>query len=212
MMEYKKRVTQSDRKINQKNKKLMIDKILSYNPMLIEGIEVYKDANRNFIALIVLGALLIKFTLVSGLCCLLSMFYIIRMLQFIRYKSIYIIVNNLARDISYRGIYDKGKAHEMLNDFRVKYGENIIEYYELENMLEKYEVFVTKIKYVLRNIKMNEKIFLYNKERFSKNIESLESKDKERLSFEETSGKQHDDLKKSNCYAKDFKYTINYLF
>ena len=31
-------------KTNRRNKKLMIDKILSYNPMLIEGIEIYKDA------------------------------------------------------------------------------------------------------------------------------------------------------------------------
>ena len=46
--ELRKRAIKSDRKINKKNKNLMIDKILSYNPMILKGIEEYKDANREF--------------------------------------------------------------------------------------------------------------------------------------------------------------------
>ena len=114
--ELRKKVMESDRKINKRNKNLMIDKILSYNPILLEGIEVYKDANRNFTLLIVIGALLIDFPLISVPCCILSMFFIIKMLQFIKYKSINNIVKELAKDLSFKGIYDKEKvARKTLN-------------------------------------------------------------------------------------------------
>ena len=78
--ELRRKFIKSDRKINKRNKNLMIDKILSYNPMLKEGIEVYKDANRNFTLLIFLGALLIDFPLISVPCCILSIFF--------RYKNV----------------------------------------------------------------------------------------------------------------------------
>ena len=154
--ELRRRTIKSDRKINKKNKNLMIDKILSYNPMLLEGIEVYKDANRNFTLLIFLGALLIDFPLISVPCCILSMFFLIKMLQFIRYKSINNIVIELAKDLSFKGIYDKEKVEDMLDDFKFKYGEDIIEYEELVKMLDKYETLVTKIEYVLKNINIKE--------------------------------------------------------
>lgn len=146
----------SDRKINRENKKLMIDKILSYNPKLSEGIEVYNDANRNFLLLIILGALLINFWLISIPCCTLASFYLIKMLQFIRYNSINNIVKKIARDLTFKGIYDKEKVEELLNDFKIKYGEDIPQYAELINMIEKYETFVTKIEYVLKNIETKE--------------------------------------------------------
>ncbi|MDR3595775.1 hypothetical protein [Clostridium sp.] len=153
----KRKKIESDRKINMKNKNLMIDKILSYNLKLLEGIEIYKDANRNFILLIFLGALLINFPLISVPCCILSMFYLIKMLQFIRYNSINNIVKELAKDLSFKGIYDKEKVEDMLCDFKVKYGKDINEYTELADMLEKYEAFVTRIEYLLKNINKKEK-------------------------------------------------------
>lgn len=184
MIGQKRKFGKSDRKINQKNKNLMIDKILSYTPMLQEGIEVYKDANRNFIFLICLGALLINFPLISVPCCILSMFFIVRMLQFIKYKSINNIVKILAKDISYKGIYDKEKAMDMLDDFRNKYGEDAVEYKELVNMLNKYEALVTKIACVLRNIKKQERYVSSNKER-------------------RTRGREISFIREDNCFAYD---------
>ena len=112
--ELRKIALKSDRKINQKNKNLMIDKILSYNPMILKGIEEYKDANKDFTLLIFLGALLINFPLISVPCCILSMFFLMKMLHFIRYKSIYNIVIKLAKDVSFKGIYDREKTEDML--------------------------------------------------------------------------------------------------
>lgn len=157
MIRHKNRFVKSDRKINQKNKKLMIDTIFSYNPMLIKGIEVYEDASRNFTFLILLGVLLINFPLVSVPCCLLSMFFVIKMLKFIRYRSISNIVKKLAKDLSYKGIYDKDKAMDMLDDFKNKYGQDVCEYRELLNMINKYEALVTKIESVLQNKNIKEK-------------------------------------------------------
>ena len=158
MRVHNKKVIKSERKINRRNKNLLIDKILAYNPMLLKGIEVYKDANRNFMFLIFLGALLIDFPLISVPCCILSMFFIIRMLQFIKYKSISNIVNELAKDLSFKGIYNKGKVEDMLNDFKVKYGDNIIEYSELVSMLDKYETLVVNIEFALKSINFKEKV------------------------------------------------------
>lgn len=157
MRGHRRKINDSDRKINMKNKNLMIDKILSYNTRLLEGIEIYKDANRNFILLILLGALLINFPLISVPCCMLSMFYLVKMLKYIKYNSINNIVKTLAKDLSFKGVYDKEKMENMLRDFKAKYGSEICEYTDLVNVLEKYERFVTKIEYVLKNISGKEK-------------------------------------------------------
>lgn len=165
----RKRVKENDRKINQKNKNLMIDKILSYNPIISEGIEAYKDANRDFTLLIFLCTLLINLPLISVPCCILSMFFLMKMLQFIRYKSINSIVIELAKDLSLKGIYNKEKAEDMLDDFKFKYGEDIAEYEELVKMIDKYETLVTKIEYVLRNINRKEERSSNDEDIFLKN-------------------------------------------
>ena len=60
----------------------------------------------------------------------------------------------------------KKKLMARLDDFKDKYGENIIEYEELVKMIDKYEAFVTKIEYVLKNAKIQNKRNIYNKEMF----------------------------------------------
>lgn len=191
MIEHKKKFNKSDRKINKKNMNLMIDKILSYNPMLHEGIEVYKDANRNFMLLICLGVLLINYPLISVPCCILSMFFIIKMLEFVKYKSINNIVKELAKDVAYKGIYDKEKAIDMLDDFKAKYGEDAIEYDELINMINKYEALVTKIEYVLRNIMMDEKKSSYDKESFLSNEEKSYTKNENYTDYKKSLDKKY---------------------
>lgn len=198
-MRHKRRFNKSDRKINRKNKKLMADKILSYNPMLLEGIEVYKDANRNFIFLIFLGTLLINFPLISVPCCILSMFFIVKMLQFVRYKTIDDIVKKLAKDLSYKGIYDKEKVEYMLDDFNDKYGEDVIEYRELVDMVNKYEALVIKIEYVLRNINMKEKKSFNDTQNVLSSRELLFCESENNLDCGDIQGKQYKKIKVSNC-------------
>lgn len=157
----------------------MLEKILSYNPRLLKGIEVYKDANRNFILLIFLGALLIHFPIISVPCCILSIFYIIKMLQFIRYNSIYNIAKELAKDLSVKGIYDKEKVEYMLEDFRFKYGDDVLEYTELVEVISKYEGLVTKIESVLKSITVNDNVSDKNESEIAlSRVESHVSKDK----------------------------------
>lgn len=209
MMRQKNRFAKSDRKINQKNEELMIDKIFSYNPMLIEGIEVYKDASRNFIFLIFLGALLVNFPLISVPCCMLSMFFVIKMLQFIRYKSISNIVKKLAKDLSYKGIYDKDKAMDMLDDFKNKYGQDVLEYEELVNMINKYEALVTKIEEVLRNINIKEKKSLYNEKNITDNGEL--SVWENNLSYRDIQEKQFKG-RKISTYGEGFDEKLSVLY
>lgn len=197
--ELRKIALKSDRKINQKNKNLMIDKILSYNPMILKGIEEYKDANKDFTLLIFLGALLINFPLISVPCCILSMFFLMKMLQFIRYKSIYNIVIKLAKDLSFKGIYDREKTEDMLDDFKIKYGENIIEYEELIKMLNEYDAFVTKIEYVLNNINIKEDRCFNNEDVFrKKGISFLDKEDN--IACDNIKSNQHNSREVKTCY------------
>lgn len=149
---YKKRSMIKDKKINWKNKKLMSDKILSYSPELIEGINKYNDANIKFTFLLLLTTLCISIPMVSLVVCTLTVIYLVKMFKLIRFRNIKNIVNTLSRDLAFRGIYDKGKVEMFLDDFVEKYGDDIIEYDLLINMIDKYEVLVNKIEFAIRNI------------------------------------------------------------
>lgn len=207
----KKRVIKSDKKINQNNKNLMIEKILSYNPMLIEGIDAYKDANKNFTLLIFLCALLIDFPLISVPCCILSIFFLMKMLQYIRYKSINNIVIELAKDLSFKGILDKEKVEYMLEDFKFKYGEDIFEYEELVKMLDKYESLVTKIEYVLNNINIKEERDLNSENTFLKNGGMPFNNKEETIDCKEIKINQLN-RREVNNYYKDINEKISFLY
>ena len=144
-------------RVNKSNKALMIDKILSYSPTLENGIEKYKIENRRFIVLILFSVLFINFSVISLPCCLAATFFLVKILQLIRYRSVYNIVKKMGRDIAYKGIYNKGIVEEMVKDFKSQYGEDIIEYYELVYMVEKYEAFVVKIEEVINKIMHKER-------------------------------------------------------
>lgn len=144
-----------DKNINRKNKRLMMDKIFSYSPELVEGIERYKEANRNFMLLMFFSIILINFPLLSMPCCIGAVVYLIKMLQFIKYRNIYSIVNILGKDLAYKGIYDKGKIQGLIEEFEERYGNDIEEYEKLVYMVDKYEVFITKIEYVISKMQTN---------------------------------------------------------
>jgi hypothetical protein len=205
---FKRRTIINEIKINRRNKRLMIDKILSYNPMLIEGIEIYKDANNNFLLLIFLGGLLVGYPLISLPCCLGAIFFIMRMLQYIKYKSINNIVTKLAKDLSSKGIYDSEKALDMIEDFKLKYGDDIFEYDELVNMINKYEGLVVKIESVLKghNLKGDNKY--YTNDIFIQNRMSTLGKRSDNMILKETERKL---CEEKNCCI-DFNDKISILY
>lgn len=207
--EVRRRSIISDIKINRKNKNLMIDKILSYNPVLLEGIEVYEDANKNFILLIFLGALLVQFPLISVPCCILAIFFIIRMLQFIKYKSINNIVIKLAKDLLFKGIYDREKALDMLEDFKEKYGNDITEYEELVMMIDKYEALVVKIENVLKSSNRKYNKTIYNKENFLQNAGRSFNRNENNVTLKETEANK---CREVNNYCIDFNEKISVLY
>ena len=196
----KKRVSESkDNNINRQNKKLMIDKILSYSPELLEGIEKYKDANRNFMLLMFLSVILINFPIVSMLCCIASVIFLIKMLQFIKYRNINSIVNILGKDLAYKGIYNKGKIQGLIEEFRDRYGEDIVEYEKLVYMVERYEQFVTKIEYVISKMKISK-------------TENIKEEDVKSITEEDNSSNKTYLKKKVKDYCKDIndKFSLVY--
>ncbi|WP_160688939.1 hypothetical protein [Clostridium sp. C2-6-12] len=195
-------------KINRRNKRLMIDKILSYNPMLIEGIEIYKDASNNFLLLIFLGGLLVEFPLISLPCCIGAIFFVFRMLQYIKYKSIKDIVSKLAKDLSSKGIYDKEKALDMIEDFKLKYGNDIVEYEELVNMINKYGEFVIKIERVLKGCNGKDNNIYYEKDIFIQNRIAMFGNRENNMTLKETEGNKS----KEKNYCLDFNEKISVLY
>lgn len=195
-------------KINRKNKKLMIDKILSYNPMLIEGIEIYDDANNNFLLLIFLGGLLVEFPLISLPCCMVAIFFILRMLQYIKYKSINNIVTILAKDLSSKGIYDREKALDMIEDFKIKYGDDIVEYEELVNMINKYEELVLKIESVLKGFDMKKNNKYYGNDIFIQNRMSTFGNRNSNIGLKET--ERNKGKEKNYCIDFNEKFSVLY--
>ena len=141
-----------DQKINKSNKILMMEKVLSYSQTLKIGIEKYRKQNHRFMLFIISSVILINFPIISLPCCLISVIFLIKMLQLIKYRSVCTIINRIGRDIAYKGIYNKGIIEDMLEEFRFKYGEDIIEYYELIYMIQKYEGFIFKIEKVIKGI------------------------------------------------------------
>ena len=139
-------------KINKSNKLLMIEKVLSYSNTLQSGIDKYKAENHRFTIFILLSIISINFPIISLPCCLIATIFLIKMLQLIKYRSICNIVNKIGADIAYKGIYNKLTIEEMIEEFKFKYGEEIIEYYELVYVVKNYEEFVVKIEQIVNNI------------------------------------------------------------
>lgn len=140
-----------ERRVNKSNKVLMMEKILSYSPTLENGIEKYKVENRRFTLFILSSILLVNIPVVSLSCCFIAIAFLVKMLHLIKYRSIYNIVKKMGKDIAFSGIYNKGIVEGMVEDFKIQYGEDIIEYYELVYMVKKYEAFVIKIEQLLKN-------------------------------------------------------------
>lgn len=140
-----------------KNRRLMIDKILSYSSVLTQGIKKYNNANIKFIILISIGIIFNNYILISIPSCILSIYFIVKMFKYIKYGSVDHIIRKLSKDIAFRGIYDKEKISFMVQEFKDKYGDENLEFRELVNTIEDYESFVMKLEFVIRGLKIESK-------------------------------------------------------
>jgi len=147
-----------------KNRKLMIDKILSYSTVLTEGVEKYKEANIKFMIFIGIGVLLNNFMLISVPCCFLSVYFVVRMLKYTKYGGVKRIIKKISKDITFKGIYDKEKINLMIQDFKDKYGDENKEFKELVIDINNYEAFVMKLEYMIRAVKIESKRLQKEKE------------------------------------------------
>lgn len=151
-----------------KNKRLMIDKILSYSSILSDGIKKYNNANIKFSILITIGILLNNYILISIPCCLLSIYFIVLMLKYIKYGSASNIIKKLSKDLAFKGIYDKEKISLMLQEFKDRYGDENIEFKELVTTIDSYESFVMKLEYIIRGLEIESRRAYKEKELLNK--------------------------------------------
>lgn len=151
-----------------KNKRLMIDKILSYSSILSDGIKKYNNANIKFIILITIGILLNNYMLISIPCCLLSIYFIVLMLKYIKYGGASNIIKKLSKDLAFKGIYDKEKISLMLQEFKDRYGDENIEFKELVTTIDSYESFVMKLEYIIRGLEIESRRAYKEKELLKK--------------------------------------------
>ena len=198
-----------------KNRKLMIDKILSYSSTLSEGIKKYNNANIKFIILITIGILLNNYMLISIPCCLLSIYFIVLMLKYIKYGSVIHIVKKLSKDLAFKGIYDKEKISFMLQEFKDRYGDENIEFKELVTTIDSYESFVMKLEYIIRGLEIESKRAYKEKELLKKyKIPSFSYIEKHSTyrKAEEENQKNSYEVKTVGDYYRDSEDSISMIY
>ncbi|CAG9718533.1 hypothetical protein [Clostridium neonatale] len=198
-----------------KNRKLMIDKILSYSSTLSEGIKKYNNANIKFIILITIGILLNNYMLISIPCCLLSIYFIVLMLKYIKYGSVIHIVKKLSKDLAFKGIYDKEKISFMLQEFKDRYGDENVEFRELVITINSYESFVMKLEYIIRGLEIESKRAYKEKELLKKyNIPSFSYIEKHSTyrKAEEENQKNSYEVKTVGDYYRDSEDSISMIY
>ena len=198
-----------------KNRKLMIDKILSYSSTLSEGIKKYNNANIKFIILITIGILLNNYMLISIPCCLLSIYFIVLMLKYIKYGSVIHIVKKLSKDLAFKGIYDKEKISFMLQEFKDRYGDETVEFRELVITINSYESFVMKLEYIIRGLEIESKRAYKEKELLKKyKIPSFSYIEKHSTyrKAEEENQKNSYEVKTVGDYYRDSEDSISMIY
>lgn len=198
-----------------KNRKLMIDKILSYSSTLSEGIKKYNNANIKFIILITIGILLNNYMLISIPCCLLSIYFIVLMLKYIKYGSVIHIVKKLSKDLAFKGIYDKEKISFMLQEFKDRYGDENVEFRELVITINSYESFVMKLEYIIRGLEIESKRAYKEKELLKKyKIPSFSYIEKHSTyrKAEEENQKNSYEVKTVGDYYRDSEDSISMIY
>lgn len=198
-----------------KNRRLMIDKILSYSSTLSEGIKKYNNANIKFIILITIGILLNNYMLISIPCCLLSIYFIVLMLKYIKYGSVIHIVKKLSKDLAFKGIYDKEKISFMLQEFKDRYGDENVEFRELVITINSYESFVMKLEYIIRGLEIESKRAYKEKELLKKyKIPSFSYIEKHSTyrKAEEENQKNSYEVKTVGDYYRDSEDSISMIY
>lgn len=198
-----------------KNRKLMIDKILSYSSTLSDGIKKYNNANIKFIILITIGILLNNYMLISIPCCLLSIYFIVLMLKYIKYGSVIHIVKKLSKDLAFKGIYDKEKISFMLQEFKDRYGDENVEFRELVITINSYESFVMKLEYIIRGLEIESKRAYKEKELLKKyKIPSFSYIEKHSTyrKAEEENQKNSYEVKTVGDYYRDSEDSISMIY
>lgn len=140
-----------ERKIDSKNKKLIMDRMNSYSVIIKNGVERYTEARKKFIIMLLLSLLLYKIYYVSIPLIIISMLYLFISFKNIRFYRMNCIIEKISYDISFKGIFDRNKINDILSDFKEQYPCKVIEYKELLNTINMIDVFVTKIESLLKN-------------------------------------------------------------
>lgn len=198
-----------------KNRRLMIDKILSYSLILSDGIKKYNNANTKFSILITIGILLNNYLLISIPCCLLSIYFIVLMLRYIKYGSASHIIKKLSKDLAFKGIYNKGKIKLMLQEFKDRYGDENIEFKELVTTVDSYESFVMKLEHIIRGLEIESRRAYKEKELLKKyKIPSFSYMEKH-LTYEkigEENQKNSYEVKTVEDYYRDSSDSISMIY
>ncbi|WP_244833041.1 hypothetical protein [Clostridium sp. BJN0001] len=138
-------------KINNKNKKLIMDRMNSYSVIIKNGIERYEEARKKFIAMVILSFLLYKIYYLAIPLILTAIIFLLISFSNIRFYRMNCIIDKISYDISFKGIFDRNKIDDMLYEFKNQYPCKSIEYKELLKTISMIEKFITKIEELLKN-------------------------------------------------------------
>ena len=101
-----------------------------------------------------LGILINKYIFVSVVCFIAAVYLIILMIKYTKYGVINRIIKKLAYDLTYKGIYNKEKIDYMIYNYKKQFGEECAQYKDLCNLIIRYEKFVFKLEYIIRDLEI----------------------------------------------------------
>ncbi|MGN2368892.1 hypothetical protein FC789_02680 [Clostridium botulinum] len=169
------------RKNKLKNKRIIVNEIISRDENLNKGISKYKTSRVFFWWFLILAFILRKNSTVLISSIIISIYCSIQAFNNIKYKKAYLIANNISKDISFMNLYNEEKVNELLGEFSKRYGSDVKEFIQLKNAVNCFKecgislandlsnLEIEDVSYYLKNINLRKEELKNNKYNRSNN-------------------------------------------
>ncbi|WP_315079347.1 hypothetical protein [uncultured Clostridium sp.] len=164
-----------ERKNKLKNKRIIVNEIISRDENLSKGISKYKTSRVFFWWFLILAFILRKNLTVLISCTIISFYCSVQAFNNIRYKRASLIADNISKEISFTNLYNEERVNELLKKFGKGYGSEVKEYVQLKNAVNSFKecginlandlsnLEIEDVSYYLKNINLRKEEIKKNK-------------------------------------------------
>ncbi|GAA0077871.1 hypothetical protein UT300005_22490 [Clostridium sp. CTA-5] len=193
-----------EKRIRAKNKKYIINEILSYDKNIKLGIKKYKFFKINFWLMIICSIIFRSVIMLFITGSILAAYFSMMTFKFMKYKKIYFIIKQVAKELAFTNLYNEEKITFLISKFKKDYGEEVNEYKELSLIFIKFRNTGKKIEKELNNLEIEDISYYLKKRNEQRNIDIIEETNNE-------NEKTHNKLQFFTPKAKTDNRTINYI-